>query len=361
MKKIILLFSAVLMGVISANAQDVIRLKNGNQLDGELKSMDRGVFVIETPYSDSDFQVDWNEVEYIKTTSKYIISLSKESMSEIKGLVAKNDSLDGRIIGTLETDGGNPDKIVLHTANGNKSVSVNQIVYLNSVNESFISRLSASIDAGYTYTKANNLQQFNISSSLGYEANKWGIKGGLNVVNSIQDSVPRTHRLDANLGFNWYLPKDFYFAVSANFLENDEMNLDLRSTVKSGLGYFILRTNSLYWKFEGGVAYNNEKYFINESIDPPIDPNPRTSAEGYIGTEVNLFDIGDLNLMSNIIVFPSITDSGRLRSDFKFEAKYDLPFDLYVKAGTTVNYDNKPVGDAPEMDYVITTGLGWEL
>ena len=354
MKKIFLLLTAYIFVGMSVNAQDIIRLKNGNELNGEVKDMEHGVLTIETPYSDSDFKIDWSELEYIKTTSVYMITLSKAKMER---LLVKKDTLEDRISSTLVSDPNNPNKIILNTKNGKHSVDIDQIVYLNSFSDSFISRLSASVDVGFTLTKANNLNQFNMSSMLAYEADKWGASGGLNIVNSVQDSVPRTHRLDANAGFNWYLPKDFYLAVSANFLENDEMNLDLRSTVKAGLGYFILRTNSLYWKFEGGVAYNNEKYFP----DPSIDPNPRNSSEGYIGTEVNLFDIGDLNLLTNIIVFPSLTESGRLRSDFKFEAKYDLPYDLYIKAGTTVNYDNSPAGSADEMDYVINTGIGWEL
>ena len=355
MKRILLLLF-IITG-FTVNAQDVIKLKNGNELNGEVKSMDRGILTIETDYSDSDFKVEWDQISYLKTGSKYIVSLSKESMKHLKGFVAKNDSLDGRILATLETHPSNSEVLILHTDHGNKNVSMNQIVYLNSVNDSFISRLSAAIDVGFNLTKANNLKQLNVSSTISYEADKWGADGGFNVVDSKQDSVARIHRLDANIGFNWYLPKDFYLAVSANYLENDELQLDLRSTYKAGLGFFILRTNHLYWKVEGGAAFTEELYFP----DPSIDPNPKASGEGYIGTEINLFDIGDLNLMSNIIVYPSITESGRTRSDFKFEAKYDLPFDLYIKAGTTVNYDNQPAVEGSEYDYVINTGLGWEL
>lgn len=359
MKKILLLI--LITVAFSVSAQDVIKLKNGNQLNGELKSMDRGVLTIETDYSDSDFKVEWDKLSYIKTGSKYIVSLSKESVEVVKGLVSKTDSIGDRINATLESHPTNPKLVILHTDMGDKSVEFNQIVYLKSVNETFISRLSATVDLGFNVAKANNLVQLNISSTLGYMADKWGADAGFNVVDSDQDSIARVHRLDANVGFNWYLPKDLYLAASANFLENDELQLDLRSTYKAGLGFFIIRTNHMYWKVEGGAAYNIEKYFIIENDPNPIDPNPRNSGEGYIGTEINLFDIGDLNLLSNIIVYPSITESGRTRSDFKFEAKYDLPYDLYVKAGTTVNYDNKPAVEGSEYDYVITTGLGWEL
>ncbi len=357
MKRISLLL--LIITGISVNAQDVIKLKNGNELNGEIKSMDRGVLTIETDYSDSDFKVEWDKLSYIKTGSKYIVSLSKESIEGMKSFMAESDSIGDRINATLESHPTNPDMIILHTYRGDKTVKYSQIVYLKSFNESFLSRLNATIDVGFNIAKANNLSQLNIGSTLGYLADKWGADAGLNIVNSEQDSVARVHRLDANAGFNWYLPKNLYLATSATFLENDEMQLDLRSTYKVGLGFFILRTNHLYLKIEGGAAYTNEKYFATD-VDP-VDPNPRTSGEGYIGSELNLFDIGDLNLMTNIVVFPSFTEDGRIRTDFKFEAKYDLPYDLYIKAGTTVNYDNQPAVEGSEYDYVMNTGLGWEL
>lgn len=83
--------------------------------------------------------------------------------------------------------------------------------------------------------------------------------------------------------------------------------------------------------------------------------------ESYLGTEVNLYDIGDLDLMSRLVLYPSITEKGRVRSDFKFDAKYDLPLDLYVKAGFSLNYDNQAVEGASKSDYVLQTGIGWEF
>jgi hypothetical protein len=84
--------------------------------------------------------------------------------------------------------------------------------------------------------------------------------------------------------------------------------------------------------------------------------------EGFFGTELNMFDVGDLNLLTSIYAYPSITESGRWRSDFSFDAKYEMPFDddFYIKLGITVNYDNRPVAGASEVDYIFYTGFGWE-
>lgn len=82
--------------------------------------------------------------------------------------------------------------------------------------------------------------------------------------------------------------------------------------------------------------------------------------EGYLGTELNLFDIGDLSLITTAKVFPGITEKGRWRADFNFDMKYDLPLDFYIKLGYSLNWDNQPVEGAEAVDYVLHTGFGWE-
>ena len=73
-----------------------------------------------------------------------------------------------------------------------------------------------------------------------------------------------------------------------------------------------------------------------------------------------MFDVGDLNLITSIVAYPSFTETKRWRSDFIFDLKYDLPLDFYISLGVTINYDNQPVEGAAEFDYVAHTGFGWE-
>jgi hypothetical protein len=74
-----------------------------------------------------------------------------------------------------------------------------------------------------------------------------------------------------------------------------------------------------------------------------------------------MYDVGDLNLLTNVRWFPSFTEEGRNRVDFRFDVSYDLPKDFYIKTGITLNYDSQPAPGASETDYVIVTGFGWEL
>ena len=48
-----------------AQTADTLVLNNGDDIVGEIKDMTNAIVQIETPYSDSDFKIDWDEVREI--------------------------------------------------------------------------------------------------------------------------------------------------------------------------------------------------------------------------------------------------------------------------------------------------------
>ena len=142
--------------------------------------------------------------------------------------------------------------------------------------------------------------------------------------------------------------------LSTNLLQNDEQKIKLRATTQGGLGNYIIQTNRMYFAAAGGLAWNYETY--TETTD-----NDKNSLEAFGGLEINIFDIGDLNLLSNLAAYPSLTESQRIRLDYKFDLKYEFPLDFFISLGFTLNYDNQPVEGASASDYVLQTTFGWEL
>lgn len=100
--------------------------------------------------------------------------------------------------------------------------------------------------------------------------------------------------------------------------------------------------------------WNNE-VFTDETVED------KRSVEAFLGSQLDIFDIGDLNLFTSLTVYPGITESGRIRADFKFDLKYDLFLDFYINVGYTHNFDNQPIEGAAKNDYVLQTTLGWDL
>ena len=198
------------------------------------------------------------------------------------------------------------------------------------------------------------MRQFTLRSNLGYLTENWNASFSLDAVKNSQDSVETTARTDVNFGYSYFIGKNWFLTISASFLQNDEQKLKLRSNPKVGIGNYLIQTNHAYLDLQGGVAWNNETY-----TDATIED--RSTNEVYLGAELNLFDFGDLSLLTNIYGYKSIDEDDRFRTDFKFDLKYDLPYDFYIKLGYTLNYDSEPVEGASESDYVLQTTFGWEL
>ncbi|WP_121667328.1 DUF481 domain-containing protein [Mesonia aquimarina] len=317
---------------------DSLVLTNNNVIVGELKTMNRGVATMETDYSDDDFKIEWDKIKTIYTTSSFLINLKS----------------GGRYNGKVESSGEKTVNIIRAT-DTIRDVQKDNIVFLNAVKSSFWDKLSVSLGLGYNYTKANNLSQFSIRSTLGYQERRWALNGSYNDIRSIQDSVADIHRLDAALGFKYYLKKNWFTLAEVSWLSNTEQNIDLRTLGKLGMGKFLVRTNQVYWGVQAGASFNNETFGVNGQ------KTYNNSGEGFVGTELNLYDIGDLSLLTNLYIYPSFTESGRWRADYRFDFKYDLPLDFYIDLGFSLNYDNKPAESGSESDFVFQTIFGWDL
>lgn len=334
--KFIVFSISFLFSLVAFSQNDTLVLTNGDRLIGEVKKMDRGVLIIKTPYSSSDLKVKWKKITTIKSKESFLITATNGNRYKVEELDTNNQF----------------NALILE--NGERIVKLNDIVLIKPVKDDFVSRLNASVSLGYNFTKASNLSQLTIASTLGYNSDYYSIGATFNSVRSNQDEVEEIQRTYGELAFNYFLKRDNFLIFQSEFLSNSEQKLKLRITNKLGFGKYFVHNNRMYLAGALGVAWNNEEY------DEALDEN-RNSGEAYAAVEVNLFDFNDLSLVSGLTAYPSLTEKGRVRTDFKVDLKYDLPLDLFVKLGFNYNYDNRPVEGASYDDYIIRTTVGWEL
>ncbi|HEX5169260.1 MAG TPA: DUF481 domain-containing protein, partial [Cyclobacteriaceae bacterium] len=238
----LLVVSVVIFQQATAQTDSII-FKNGNFIVGEIKDLDKGVFTIETDYSDDDFKIKWNDVKEIYTDTYFLITLS-----------------DGRRYnGKLSTISPGRD-LIIATSNEEVEIEHESLVFLKAVEGGFWSKFHASVDLGFSYTKANNLRQLSFASNIGYVAEKWSIDFSSNSVNSTQDEVEPIKRTDMIVTYRYFLPNDWFAFGDISLLSNTEQKLDLRTNGKGGLGKYIVHTNSKYWAVYTGLSFNNEKF-----------------------------------------------------------------------------------------------------
>lgn len=319
------------------NAQDIVKLKNGDELHGEIKSLDKSILIIETDYSDKDFTIEWKEVAEVNSDRNYNIFLSSRE----------------RIFGTIKFSERQGYAIVSGEGFSAREVELGNIVIANPVKDAFKDRFKASISAGLTLTKANNAKQFSLRTTSAYIAKNWQLSGNYNQVINIQDDAISVRRTDASLNFNYLFYKNWFGAVHTDFLSNTEQEIALRSTQTLAVGNLLIRSNQLYVSGSGGITFNRENYSNETSI--------LYTKEGFFGVEFNAYDIGDLSFLTKLNYYKSFTETNRNRVNLSVDAKYKFPYDLFIKVGYTLNFDSKPPNNGSRDDYVFQTTFGWEF
>ena len=320
---------------LSVSSQnDTITLKSGDKLAGEIKLIAKGVLKMETAYSDKDFMIEYNKVNKLSIQRKCVIILTDDRRRF--GYVKSN--ANGKITITLDN-------------NLQEEYSISEIIILQEVRDKFIQRFSAAIDFSYNFTKANKSNQVVISGKIKYNSQFWSLESNINTLNSNQENAEKTRRTDANAQFIRLLERKLFLVGEIAFLSNTEQALDSRYSPSLGLGKYVASTNKMYLGLSTGLALNIENY-----LDPSLDKN---STEVFVAAQLNLFDVKDFDLETDVKFYPSLSEKGRFRTDYNLSLKYNLPIDFYIKLGFMLNYDNKPAISGNDIDYIFTSGLGW--
>ena len=213
------------------------------------------------------------------------------------------------------------------------------------------------ISVGYTLTKANNNQQLSGSLETGYVSSNFKSDLSFGVIRTFQEDdqfTSQTSRTNAGLGFLFFIVKDWFAVARTDLLQSSEQQLNLRAITKGGVGNYVLKTNRMNLGLAGGAAWNYENY---SDVTSP----GKNSAEAFAALEYNIFNLGDLDLLTKVIAYPSLTEKGRFRTDFSFGMKYEFKRDFFIKLSLSGNYDNQPAEDSSPIDYVLGATFGWEL
>lgn len=322
---------------ISAQDPDSLMTKSGELLTGEIQSMNKAVLVFETSYSDADFRIDWEEVQWISTMESYKIF----------------DTSGTQFIGRLGPDTACTDCLVIYTSDDTIQRKLLDISVITEAQDAFKDRLKLGIHLGYNYTKASRTQQFTTRSSAGYTGNRWDINSAVNAYDTRLDSTS-TSRTDANISLRVSMRNNWYGFGNIDWLSSDEQQLDLRTTASTGVGNFVVRNSDSYLYLFGGLTFNNEDFLGEEAVESQ-------SFEGLIGGQLELFGFSDISLDSKLYAYPSITEKSRIRTTFSMDLKWEFISDFELMAGFSLNYDSKPPGETEKSDYVLSLTLGWSL
>jgi ribosomal protein L31 len=336
---------AVLLAVpvFARDKTDVIVMKNGDHLTGQVKGLDGGVLYVSMDYILGTSSVQWSKVDHLE--SKQLFLVKTEDGSVYSGTLS-----------TAESTGGRPVQIeVVESPEHKVTIDRAKIVEMDETSDKFWQRFNGSVNSGITYSKGNQATQYNLSSDVEYPRERWS--AGANFNSNLSASTGATVSTRNSLGLNYLRLlrwNNWFYAGLGNFLQSSEQNIRIQTNLGAGVGRYLKNTNRATVSLLGGVAWQNTNY------DQTAMPQPSQNvAAAMVGANAKFFRFNKTNLDITALVFPALSQPGRVY--FTTNATY------YVKIFSNLtwnisfygNWDNQPPDHFSGSDYGTSSGLGW--
>lgn len=316
---------------------DVITLLNGDRITGEIKSLQNARLSLSTD-SMGTLTIEWGEIATIDSLFNYEMRLT-----------------DGqRFFGSVGP-GSVPGSVNFVDVFGARDLDRLSIVELRPVDDSIASRTDIYLSANYAFTKASGVTQTEFRANASYESENAlnALTSRLTVSDTDEESTASSR---VNLSRKvWTDREALYRQVFVGRERNDELGLDYRLTVGAALGKYFIDTNQRNLLGSFGLQALEEK---------SVGGDKESSVEAVItmGYSRWRFDSPKLNLILDASLYPSLTESGRIRADTNATLRWEIVNDLFWDVSSWGSYDNSAIdANAGEFDWGITTGLGWEF
>jgi hypothetical protein len=341
-----LLVLLALAGVCSARPKkEIVQFANGDRVTCEIIKLEKAYLYVKLENADGTVAMDWSKIVSIESPQSFVVA----------------DKSGKRYTGTLQNkvEGGTPQqpaelKLQVTGASTSQTVSGKEVVELERTDTSVWQNLHGGVDAGLNYTKQQSRTQYNLQSNATFQRTKWSasenfqssFSGGGNISNLRNDlQLNGTRQLRS--------PSNFYMGL-AEFLQSNEQQLNLRTTYAGAIGHLFSHTNTTLIGVFGGIDWNRERYSSEAAFG-----RTGNSAEAMVGTQLNFFRFKTTDIYTDARVYPSLTDSGRVRFNLNTSLKLRVAKDLYWKLGYYLDLDSRPPQDLPKTDYGSTSSLGW--
>lgn len=313
---------------------DLVFLTNGDRLTCEIKQLDHGILTVGTD-AVGTLSIEWEDVDSLSSGYEFRVE----------------DRLGAKYFGTLSLISAGTLRVTQNERT--EHVEQGDAVVIVPIEAGLWQQLDGSFSLGASYTKSNNLLQ--LSGAL-YVRRRTPVREVVldaSSINTTQSDVSDQRREDLSLTYNRLLKGKFFATASAALQSNDELGLDLRVGLAPGVGVNWIRTNHNDLVSTVGLSVNEEW---------SADQDGEYNLESFISVAHSAFryDFPKINLASDLSVYPSLNNWGRVRGELDIDASREIVKDFTAVLTLYDSYDNQPAEAAgAKNDYGLVFSLGW--
>ncbi|MGC1649344.1 MAG: DUF481 domain-containing protein [Candidatus Sulfotelmatobacter sp.] len=322
---------------------DLLVMKNGDRMTGEVKGLENGVLYVNFDYIDGTSSVDWSKVARLESKQSFLVK-------------TKDGSVYRGTLNTSETPAGRPVKIqVIENAEHETEIDRSQIRGMIATSDKFWQRFNGQVSFGLNYSKGNQATQYSLGSQTAYIRERWqaqtNIESNLSASNGATASTRNEVTTVAQRLLRW---NNWFYAGVGDFLQSSVQGISLQTSLGGGLGRYLKNTNRTSISVLGGTAWQGTSY-----QQSAVSTNPRNLAAGLFYANAKFFQFSKTNLNVTAGLLPAISDPGRVH--FNTNASYYVKLIGNLKWNVSFygSWDNRPPAGFSGSDYGTSSGLTW--
>ena len=329
------LLTGLLASTAFAAKTDIVVLKNGDRLTGEVQQLERGRLQLSTDDLGT-VEIEWDKVASVDAKAPFDV-----------------DDLEGnRYMGSLVT-GPQAGQLLVVWRDRTESVDLLNVIRIRRLDTSFWGRLDGSLDVGASYTSASSLFKLDLAGNLGVERPGFEVEADGSSTYSSQPGVEDTRRNNVSLTYRRRFENRWVALVQGQLEQNQELGFDLRSSVAGGGGRYLVQSRRDKLLAGLGLSVNRERPTEGESTT-------NVEATAVLNYDRFSYDFPKIDIAVSVAGFASLNEGGRYRVELDASLKRELVKDFHATLRGYESYDSRPATEgAPTSDYGITFALGW--
>jgi len=324
-----------------AQKTDIIILRNGDKITGEIVELDRGRLELKTDDAGT-LEIEWEAIASISATRQFELTTGDEQ----------------RLLGALSPDPTRARALVLTSADGTTtSLAWDEVTAIQPIGRRFWARLDGSFNAGFNYTRSSGVAQSNLSGDTSYRRPSFLLRvaGNATFTYRSDDESGRSDQGAVEFSYFRYLRNRWFINGLGRFETNHSLGLELRSQAGGAVGQRLVNTNHAQFETGAGVVVNKER-----GVDAP----PTENVEGIVAVKFSYYTYNrpKTNIDSALQYYPSFSAWGRRRLQTNAAINRELFKDFFVGITVFDTYDSAPPqADAAHNDIGVTASVGWSF
>jgi hypothetical protein len=317
---------------------DIITLQNGDRITCRILSLKFGLLQVNSAH-EGGISIEWPSVRSIQ--SNYSFRVEKFGGEHFAGAIS------------TDADGKN---LLVGTGGDTVTIPMQEITRMLPYESDFWQRINGSVAFGYNFTRSSDVSQLTFQFDEQYSDESREAQLNAQFASTRSSSGDDSTQTDIASNLFFLRPGPNFWGLLNELQRDQNLGIDGRVVLGSVLGRHLYQTGDTRLLGVAGLAVDQE--WATDG------GKSHSSLESVFGGQWRVFKFTypKINLNTSLLLFPSITDTPRVRATLNVTLTFKLTDRFSLKLNNFGNYDSRPPSaEAVTLDYGVNTSIAYDF